>query len=181
MSKEDDRIPNGYIDKIHKRVSDKFDKLNAFGKIGASSLFGWMPQPAKVQWPEKAPVMWLYIPTHAAEYDLIRISKFTKFFRSKQDFFYPYSSAKYASALAQCYSANRKTAFVLKVKIKRSFMRNYDAHNVCDGQEQGFMVPSSDIDLFNQNIIGHIVMSNMFIDCNGGLPGGLTSPQAELL
>lgn len=110
----------------------------------------------------------LYRPVGQAEFDLIRASGFTGFppRLPEQPIFYPVLSEEYATQIARDWNTKDERSgyagYVLRFKVRSSFLDNYEVHTAGTSQHKEYWIPASDIDQFNENIIGCIEVVREF-------------------
>jgi len=116
--------------------------------------------------PERA--ITLYRPVGEAELDLIRGSGFVRFppRLPEQPIFYPVLSEQYAIQIARDWNTKDERSgfagYVLRFKVNRSFLDNYEVHTVGSSEHREYWIPAVDLDRFNQNIIGEIEVISEF-------------------
>ncbi len=106
--------------------------------------------------------MILYRPVGQKEYDLIKGSGFTKFppRLPDQPIFYPVLYIEYARQIAVEWNTedpfSEYVGYVLSFEINDSFINKYNVQIVGGDIHKEFWIPASDLNEFNQNIIGTI-------------------------
>ena len=114
------------------------------------------------------PAITLYRPVGEAEFDLIRGSGFVRFppRLPEQPIFYPVLSEQYAIQIARDWNTKDERSgfagYVLRFKVNRSFLDNYEVHTVGSSEHREYWIPAVDLDRFNQNIIGEIEVISEF-------------------
>jgi hypothetical protein len=110
----------------------------------------------------------LYRPVGQAELDLIRDSGFVKFPRRlpEQPIFYPVLSEQYAIQIARDWNTKDERSgfagYVLRFKVKSSFLDNYEVHTAGSSEHREYWIPAADLDRFNENMIGEIEVISEF-------------------
>jgi len=113
-------------------------------------------------------VVVLFRPVGQAECDLIRDSGFRQFppRLPQQPFFYPVLSEEYATQIARDWNTKNETSgfvgYVLRFKVKRSFLSAYPIRTVGSSKHQEYWIPASELPKFNENILGTIEVVSEF-------------------
>jgi len=100
----------------------------------------------------------LYRPINNEEFDLIKLSNFSKFppRLDSHPIFYPVVNLKYALELSQWNMHSYGAGFITKFKIKKEFLDNFEIHCVGDNYHLEYWIPAEELDKFNSNIVGKI-------------------------
>jgi hypothetical protein len=110
----------------------------------------------------------LYRPVGQAELDLIREDGFGKFppRLPEQPIFYPVTSEQYAAQIARDWNTKDARSgfagYVLRFKVKASLLLAYERHTVGSSDHQEYWIPASDVQKFNENIVGPIELISEF-------------------
>lgn len=119
-------------------------------------------------------VVVLYRPVGQAELELIRESEFRAFppRLPQQPFFYPVLSEVYATQIARDWNTKDEASgfvgFVLRFRVKRSFLSAYSVRTVGSSKHQEYWIPAADLEELNRNIVGAIELVSEFR--SGGVP-----------
>lgn len=110
----------------------------------------------------------LYRPVGQAELDLIRGSGFAKFppRLREQPIFYPVLSETYAIQVARDWNTKDERSgfvgYVLRFKVSRSFLDNYEVHTAGSSEHREYWIPAADLGQFNESIVGEIEVISKF-------------------
>lgn len=107
----------------------------------------------------------LFRPVGPKELVLIKESGWTKFppRLAEQPFFYPVLNEKYATQITRDWNVPSDGAgFVTKFEIERDFILNFEIHNVGGEHHDELWIPASELERFNNHIIGKISVINEF-------------------
>jgi hypothetical protein len=114
------------------------------------------------------PTTTLYRPVGQAEFDLIRRSSFRKFppRLPEQAFFYPVLSEHYAVRIARDWNTKDERSgfagYVVRFAVRSEFLANYKIQTAGSSEHQEYWIPAADLELFNQNIVGMIEVTQSF-------------------
>jgi hypothetical protein len=104
----------------------------------------------------------LYRPVGQGELELIRASGFREFPPRllEQPFFYPVVTEEYAIQIARDWNTRDASSgfagYVLRFRIRTSFLNDYRQHTVGDVHHVEYWIPAADLPRFNENIVGTI-------------------------
>ena len=107
-------------------------------------------------------VITLYRPVGKTEFELIRGSGFRAFppRLPEQPFFYPVVTQAYATRIARDWNTKDERSgfmgYVLRFIVRAAFLDSYETHTVGDSDHREYWIPASDVDSFNQSIVGLI-------------------------
>ena len=74
-----------------------------------------------------------------------------------QPIFYPVLNEQYATMIARDWNVNASGAgYVTRFHVRRSFLDQYDVHQVGGRDILEYWIPAEDLETFNANIIGTI-------------------------
>jgi hypothetical protein len=110
----------------------------------------------------------LFRPVGQAEFDLIRQSGFTKFppRLPEQPFFYPVLNEAYATQIARDWNTKDSRSgfvgYVLRFRIRKEFLKNYEVHTVGSSEHREYWIPAADLPILNDNIVGKIDVISEF-------------------
>jgi hypothetical protein len=96
------------------------------------------------------------------ELELVRTSGFREFppRLPEQPFFYPVVTEEYAIQIARDWNTKDASSgfagYVLRFRIRTSFLNNYQQHTVGDSQHVEYWIPAADLPRLNENIVGTI-------------------------
>ena len=111
----------------------------------------------------------LYRPVGRQELEQIRASGFRAFPPRllHQPLFYPVLDEEYAIQIARDWNmrdeASGYEGYVLKFDVRSEFLARYDVHTVGDSRHREYWVPAGDLDEFNRNIEGEILLLHKFL------------------
>lgn len=109
--------------------------------------------------------MKLFRPVNQAELDLIIQSNWTKFPPRLvgQPIFYPVLNQQYAVEISKEWNVpSYGVGHVLAFEVNDDYLKNYDIQKAGLDYHLEYWIPSEDLELFNQNIIGKIELVNTF-------------------
>ncbi|MDH3944213.1 MAG: hypothetical protein OEV06_08985 [Anaerolineae bacterium] len=95
------------------------------------------------------------------EFELIKQSGYDKWppRKPEQPIFYPVTNKQYAEEIASKWNAKADgIGYVLKCRVAKSFLDNYEVHQVGASHHTEWWIPAEDLDQFNANIVGSIEM-----------------------
>lgn len=101
----------------------------------------------------------LYRPVGPKELELVAASSYKKWppRLPEPPIFYPVTNETYAREIAQRWNVQDNGAgFVTKFHVKKSFMDNYEIHQVGGSRHTEWWIPAEDLDELNANIVGII-------------------------
>ena len=104
----------------------------------------------------------LFRPVGQAEYELVRQSRFRAFPQRLpgQPIFYPVLNRKYAEEIARNWNTKDEASgfcgYVLRFRVRKEFLRNYEPKQVGAAEHMEYWIPSAVLDEFNRNIVGLI-------------------------
>lgn len=107
----------------------------------------------------------LYRPVGAKELELIEQSAWTKFppRLPEQPIFYPVMNEEYAIQIARDWNvAASGSGFVTKFEVKTDYLKKYEVQNVGGHIHNELWVPAEELEEFNDNIVGQIVVTQKF-------------------
>ena len=105
------------------------------------------------------PTVTLYRPTGPRELELVRQSGFTRWppRLPEQPVFYPVANEQYAIEIATGWNIKESGGgYVTRFHVKKSFMDQYEVHQVGAGHHVEWWIPAEDLEQLNSNIIGLI-------------------------
>jgi len=78
----------------------------------------------------------------------------------EQPYFYPVTNLEYATQIARDWNtkdaASEFAGYVLQFEVEEEFLKNYPIRQVGDVKHREYWIPASDLDRFNQCIVGTI-------------------------
>lgn len=107
----------------------------------------------------------LYRPVGPKELALIEQSGWTKFPArlAEQPIFYPVMNEAYAVQIAKEWNvAASGSGFVTKFAVNTDYLKQFEVHNVGGHIHNEIWVPAEQLDEFNNNIVGQIVIAQSF-------------------
>jgi hypothetical protein len=110
----------------------------------------------------------LYRPVGQAELELVRASGFKRFppRLPHQPIFYPVLSEQYATQIARDWNPKDEASgfrgYVLRFKVRTTFLRHYQIHVVGSSEHQEYWIPAEDLQDLNENIVGAIEVISEF-------------------
>ncbi|MGA8273991.1 MAG: hypothetical protein WB919_20685 [Candidatus Sulfotelmatobacter sp.] len=110
----------------------------------------------------------LYRPVGQAELELIRESGFCKFppRLPQQPFFYPVLNETYATQIARDWNTKDEgsgfTGYVLRFRVRRKFLKNYEVRVVGSAEHQEYWIPAEDLESLNESLVGSIEVISEF-------------------
>jgi len=110
----------------------------------------------------------LYRPVGLMELELIRESGFLAFppRLSSQPFFYPVLTEQYAVQIARDWNTKDESSqfrgYVLKFRMKASFLGRYQIRTVGSSAHREYWIPSKDLEEFNRHLEGPIEVIGEF-------------------
>jgi hypothetical protein len=110
-------------------------------------------------------VTFLYRPVGPKELELIKESNWKKFPARlpEQPIFYPVLNEEYAIQITRDWNVPAYgSGFVTKFAIKTDYISKYETHNVGGDIHNELWVAAEDLDEFNKNIVGNIVVTKRF-------------------
>ena len=111
----------------------------------------------------------LYRPVGRKELELIRASGFRAFppRLQSQPFFYPVLTEQYAVQIARDWNTKDEASgyegFVLKFGVLSEFLNCHEIHVVGDSSHREYWIPTGELEEFNRNIEGEIVVVAEFL------------------
>lgn len=111
----------------------------------------------------------LYRPVGRRELELIRASGFRAFppRLQSQPFFYPVLTEQYVVQIARDWNTKDEASgyegFVLKFGVLSEFLNCYETHIVGDSSHREYWIPAGQLEEFNRNIEGEIVVVAEFL------------------
>jgi hypothetical protein len=160
-----DNTPTHLDIEILEKVSGKFDQYKSFSSIGTKSFFDWMTPYTRQ---ESKETIVFYVPYGATEYDMVRMSRFTKFPRPVSPHFYAYTSLPYTRKLAQLYSGTKGNAFVLKFEVAKDNCREFDYYEV-NGGGKLYLINIDQMGKMHADLLGKIELVDT-VSGAGSLP-----------
>lgn len=106
-------------------------------------------------------VVILYRPVGPRELALIKNSEWRSFPRRlpEQPIFYPVLNEEYARAIARRWNVRDSGAgFVLRFAIDKKYIERFDVHQVGSRIHVEYWIPASELEEFNNHIVGAIEM-----------------------
>ena len=106
-------------------------------------------------------VVILYRPVGPRELALIKNSEWRSFPRRlpEQPIFYPVLNEEYARAIARRWNVRHSGAgFVLRFAIDKKYIERFDIHQVGSRIHVEYWIPASELEEFNNHIVGVIEM-----------------------
>ena len=76
-----------------------------------------------------------------------------------QPIFYPVLNEEYATQIARDWNSTSEpnyVGFVTRFRVRASFLRQYDVHQVGGRVHQEYWIPAEDLEALNANIVGQI-------------------------
>jgi len=74
-----------------------------------------------------------------------------------QPIFYPVLNEPYAVQIARDWNTKDERSgyagYVLRFKVKSSFLDNYEVHTAGSSEHREYWIPAADLDQFNENIV----------------------------
>jgi hypothetical protein len=110
----------------------------------------------------------LFRPVGLKEMELIAESGFKKFPPRLmwQPIFYPVLNEQYASQIALEWNTNDSFSgfcgIVTAFNVNKDFLKKYEVQNVGGAIHNELWIPASELDVFNENIIGNIEIVNAY-------------------
>jgi hypothetical protein len=107
-------------------------------------------------------IVTLFRPVGQAEFELVRASGFRSFppRLPQQPIFYPVLSEKYATQIARDWNMKDETSgfvgYVFRFSVRTDFLKGYEVHVVGSSDHREYWIPASDLQKFNENIVGAI-------------------------
>ena len=101
----------------------------------------------------------LYRPTGPDEVELVRQSGYAKWppRLPGQPIFYPMRNEEYAREIATRWNVrDGKTGYVTRFEVRKSFMNQYEIHQVGASHHTEWWIPAEDLEELNKNIVGKI-------------------------
>lgn len=104
----------------------------------------------------------LYRPVGQREYELIAASGFQGFppRLPEQPFFYPVTNEEYATQIARDWNtkdeASGYAGYVLRFQVESDFLGKYPVRTVGTGIHQEYWIPATELEQFNDQIVGLI-------------------------
>jgi len=104
----------------------------------------------------------LFRPVGQQELELIRETGYRNFppRLPGQPYFYPVANLEYATQIARDWNtkdaASEFAGYVLQFEVEEEFLKNYSIRQVGDVMHREYWIPASDLDHFNQCIVGTI-------------------------
>jgi hypothetical protein len=114
---------------------------------------------------EEVETVTLYRPVGQEEMELISAEGYDWFplRLPDQPIFYPVCNEEYACEIASKWNTkDGKPGFVLKFKIKKEFIDNYETHIVGSKIHEEYWIPAEDLVSFNEAIVGFIEVIKIF-------------------
>ena len=103
----------------------------------------------------------LYRPVNQKELDLIEQSGYTKFPRRlpEQPIFYPVTNEAYAAQISIEWNVPAYgVGYVTKLEVDAEYLKKFTVENVGGEIHNELWIPSDELEEFNSNIIGNIVV-----------------------
>lgn len=110
----------------------------------------------------------LYRPVGLKEMELIAICDYTRFppRLSWQPIFYPVMNQQYAEQIAKEWNTvdefSRYCGIVTSFEVNKDYLSRFEIQNVGDKTHNELWIPSEEMNLFNDNIVGEIRIVNAF-------------------
>jgi hypothetical protein len=110
----------------------------------------------------------LYRPVGRVELELVRTSGFREFppRLPEQPFFYPVVNEEYAIQIARDWNTRDASSgfagYVLRFRVRISFLSNYQRHTVGDSRHVEYWIPAADLSKLNANVVGLIEVLQEF-------------------
>jgi hypothetical protein len=110
----------------------------------------------------------LYRPVGRKELELIQASGFRAFPPRLlgQPFFYPVLTEEYAVQIARDWNTNDEASafegYVLRFRVRTSFLNQYDVHVVGDATHREYWIPAEGLNELNLSIVGTIEVVREF-------------------
>ena len=105
----------------------------------------------------------LFRPVGQKEFELIRESNFTAFppRLPAQPIFYPVLNEAYAAQIAREWNAKNeesRVGYVTRFYVRSEYLRRFEVQTVGGSEHQEYWIPAEELNEFNQNIVGPIVV-----------------------
>lgn len=110
----------------------------------------------------------LYRPVGLKEMELIAISDYTRFppRLAWQPIFYPVMNQQYAEQIAKEWNTvdefSGYCGIVTSFEVNKDYLSRFEIQNVGDKTHNELWIPSEEMNLFNDNIVGEIRIVNAF-------------------
>ena len=107
----------------------------------------------------------LWRPTRPEELALVEASRWRKWPRrlAGQPIFYPVLNEEYATKIARDWNVRQSGAgYVTRFQVRRSFLDNYEIHQVGGQTILEYWIPAEDLDALNASLIGKIEVTAAF-------------------
>ena len=103
----------------------------------------------------------LYRPVGQRELDLIKQSTYKAFppRLPEQPIFYPVLNEEYATQIAERWNARNNdppVGYVTRFRVRAEYLKQYEVQTVGGSIHQEYWIPAEELDVFNENIVGHI-------------------------
>jgi hypothetical protein len=101
----------------------------------------------------------LYRPIGPAELAFLKETNFTRWppRLPEQPIFYPVTNERYAREIAKRWNvSDSKQGFLTRFSVKKSFMDQYDIHQVGASYHTEWWIPADELETLNNHIIGKI-------------------------
>ena len=122
----------------------------------------------------------LYRPTGPKELELVADSGYRRWppRLEGQPIFYPVLNEEYAAQIARDWNAKDPSTgfrgFVTRFRVRRAFLDDYEVHRVGARIHDEYWIPSEDLGVLNDNIVGRIEVVQRFSGASSdgqGIPG----------
>jgi hypothetical protein len=103
----------------------------------------------------------LFRPVGSIELELIKETSYTAFPPRLfwQPIFYPVLNEEYATQIARDWNArDGNSGYVTRFQVNTDFLQRYEVHQVGSAIHQEYWIPAEELEEFNQNILGKIVV-----------------------
>ncbi len=107
----------------------------------------------------------MYRPVGPRELDLIRQADWRCFppRLPEQPIFYPVLNENYARQIARDWNAKANGAgFVTKFAVSTDYLKNFEIHIVGGSEHAEYWIPADQLNEFNQQIVGRIIVISEF-------------------
>jgi hypothetical protein len=101
----------------------------------------------------------LYRPTGPKELELVKESGYKRWPSRLpgQPIFYPVTNEKYATEITKKWNVRESgVGYVTRFEVKKSFMNNYQLHQVGASHHTEWWIPADELEALNNNIVGKI-------------------------
>ena len=110
-------------------------------------------------------VSFLYRPVGPKELELIKESNWKKFppRLPEQPIFYPVMNEEYACQISKDWNVPAYgVGYVTRFAVKKDYISKFEVHNVGGFIHNELWIPAEELDEFNDNIVGNIVITKRF-------------------